>query len=81
MGVGNTLSVRGNTHGDFSTNAQISQRFKDIVGLYRGKLNAQQSEALDMIFHKIARILAGDPNFKDHWYDIQGYAKLVEERL
>lgn len=81
MEVDNTLSARGSTHGDFRTNAQISQRFKDIVGPYRGKLNDQQSEALDMIFHKIARILAGDPNFKDHWHDIQGYAKLVEERL
>lgn len=81
MEVGNTLSARGSTHGDFSTNAQISQRFKDIVGPYRGKLSAMQSEALDMIFHKIARILAGDPNFKDHWHDIQGYAKLVEDRL
>lgn len=81
MEVDDTLSARGSTHGDFRTNAQISQRFKDIVGPYRGKLNDQQSEALDMIFHKIARILAGDPNFKDHWHDIQGYAKLVEERL
>lgn len=81
MEVDNTLSARGNTHGDFRTNSQISQRFKDIAGPYRGKLNDQQSEALDMIFHKIARILAGEPNFKDHWHDIQGYAKLVEERL
>lgn len=81
MEVDNTLSTRGTTHGEFNINSQISQRFKDIAGPYRGKLNAMQSEALDMIFHKIARILAGDPNFKDHWHDIQGYAKLVEDRL
>src|SRR5690606_10084595 len=30
---------------------------------------------------KIARILIGDPNYADNWHDIQGYAKLVEERL
>ena len=34
------------------------------------KLNDAQTEALDMIFHKIGRILAGDPNFRDHWQDI-----------
>ena len=34
-----------------------------------------------MIVHKIARILAGDPNHADHWHDIAGYAILVEERI
>ena len=29
-----------------------------------------------MILHKIGRILAGDPNHKDHWVDIAGYANL-----
>ena len=29
----------------------------------------------------LGRILAGDPNFHDHWLDISGYAKLVADRL
>ena len=37
-------------------------------------------EALDMIAHKIGRICAGNPNFKDHWADIAGYAQLVADR-
>ncbi|WP_257617167.1 hypothetical protein [Campylobacter pinnipediorum] len=34
-----------------------------------------------MIAHKIARILAGNPNYKDHWDDIAGYATLVSKEL
>ncbi len=79
--IDDTLNNRGNTHGDFTQNSYISQRLKRIAYEHGGRLNEMQAEALDMIFHKIARILAGDPNFKDHWHDIQGYAKLVEDRL
>ena len=38
-------------------------------------------EALEMIAHKIGRILNGDPNYADSWIDIAGYAKLVADRL
>ena len=34
-----------------------------------------------MIQHKIARILNGDPNWKDTWDDIAGYAKLIGDKL
>ena len=34
-----------------------------------------------MILHKISRIVNGDPNYKDSWTDIIGYAKLVEKTL
>jgi hypothetical protein len=40
-----------------------------------------QREALDMIAHKIGRILNGDPNYADSWHDLEGYARLVEQRL
>ena len=45
------------------------------------KLNAAQRESLEMICHKIARILNGDPNYIDNWTDIAGYAVLVEQEL
>jgi hypothetical protein len=44
-------------------------------------LAPDQQEALDMIAHKIARILNGDPNYADSWVDIAGYAQLVADRL
>ena len=44
-------------------------------------LKADQQEALDMIAHKIGRIINGDPDYADSWDDIAGYAKLVGDRL
>ena len=38
-------------------------------------------EALEMIVHKIARIVNGDPNYIDNWIDICGYSKLVIDEI
>jgi len=75
------LSERGKTHGDFSVHAASTQRLKAIINAYiNDKHNQSMRESLDMIAHKIGRILAGDPDFRDHWDDIAGYAKLVADR-
>lgn len=42
-------------------------------------LKPYQAEALEMIAHKMARIVNGDPDYADSWRDIQGYAKLGED--
>ncbi len=72
------LQERHNTHGDYITHASTTQRLKFIVGDQLKAMNKSLShphaEALDMILHKIGRIVAGDANFKDHWDDIAGYA-------
>jgi len=44
-------------------------------------MSGDQQEAIDMILHKIARIVNGNPNYKDSWTDIIGYATLIERRL
>lgn len=82
------LKERGKTHGDFSDNARISQSLKAIVrsnlrqieGDGPFKLTCDKAEAIDMILHKISRICAGNPNERDHWDDIAGYAKLAADR-
>lgn len=77
------LAERGTTHGDFTDNARISQEIKRVIedsNNYETMASFQQ-EALHMIAHKIGRICAGNPNFKDHWDDIAGYAKLVADRV
>jgi hypothetical protein len=43
--------------------------------------NLVQRQALTVICDKLARIISGDPNYADNWHDLQGYAKLVEDRL
>jgi len=76
------LNERQSTHGNFDDNARLSQRFRAFMRSESGwdKLTDAQRESLDMIAHKMARILAGNPDFKDHWTDISGYAKLCEAR-
>lgn len=80
--VNKILNERGGTHGDFSTSTRIMQVIKREMRCEPkwDVLKDHQAEALDMIAHKIGRILAGDPNFKDHWDDIAGYAVLVANR-
>lgn len=77
------LEERQKTHGDFRSNAAISQRLKRIVYENTGKVNERlcdvHREALDMICLKLSRILSGQAMYKDHWDDIAGYAKLAAE--
>lgn len=83
--VTEVLTERGNRYGSFVGHARVTQAFKELAAnslTERGKrLADDQQEALDMIFHKIGRILNGDPNYADSWIDIAGYAKLVADRL
>ena len=83
--VNNTLDERGNRYGDFMGHANITQELKAVIARHltsRDKvLMDDQQEALDMICHKIGRIINGDPDYADSWHDIAGYAILVDKRL
>jgi hypothetical protein len=80
-----TLDARAVEYGKFIEGAEVMQMLKRVV------LNAlnnrdktlahDQAEAMDMIIHKIGRIVNGNPDVVDHWLDIAGYAKLVADRL
>jgi hypothetical protein len=79
------LDERGSRYGKFDAHAEITQTLKRQAAWYLSlrnkKLSFDQQEALDMIFHKIGRIINGDPDYADSWADIAGYAKLVADRL
>jgi hypothetical protein len=79
------LEERGKRYGCFKDHAAVTMKLKLIARGHlcdhRVYLAHDQEEALDMIFHKIGRILNGDPNYADSWDDIAGYAKLVADRL
>lgn len=81
MDIETTLDTRQATHGDFELGAIISQRLCEVMREPSGwgKLTYAKKEALEMIAHKIARILNGNPDFADHWHDIAGYATLCEQ--
>jgi len=78
-----TLAEREKTYGDYEKVALISQVMKDILreGEQYIYLKAYQLESLDMICNKMARIVNGDPKYRDSWHDIEGYARLVSDRL
>jgi len=83
MSVDTTLDGRQDRYGPYAGHALIAQALKDVMHGSRGwdRLSPSQREALDMIQHKVARVLNGDPNYGDNWHDIAGYARLVEREL
>ncbi|MEM7468885.1 MAG: DUF6378 domain-containing protein [Pseudomonadota bacterium] len=90
--IDKTLEERGSRYGKFSTHSSITQMLKSMM---QGKesldgsiietnwhtLSDSQKESLEMIAHKIGRILNGDPDYDDSWRDIAGYAELVVKEL
>lgn len=83
--VNEILEERGKRYGKFVDHAALSIGLKSVVRaavMARGvALAPDQLEALDMICHKMARVINGDPDYIDSWDDIAGYATLVANRL
>lgn len=83
--VDETLDARALDYGKFIEGAEVMQMLKRVVQnalSNRDKVLAHdQAESMDMIIHKIGRIVNGNPDVVDHWLDIAGYAKLVADRL
>lgn len=74
------LQEREKTHGSFERNAhfycKIQEVFRDANHF---AMSPVYRNSLDMIALKLSRILSGQADFKDHWDDIAGYAKLASE--
>ena len=81
--ISGVLEERGKRYGNFEDHARITQAIKHEIrqGESFTKMEDDMVEALDMIAHKIGRIVNGDPRYADSWVDIAGYAKLVADRL
>jgi len=84
-GIDATLAERGTKYGKFADHAAVTYKLKNVLREHsrtHSKAFAyDQAEALDMICHKLGRIVNGDPDYADSWVDIAGYAKLVADRL
>lgn len=83
LGVDGTLRERGSRYGDFADHARITQAIKRAMADSPNwsDLRDDMREALEMVAHKVGRILNGQPDFHDSWHDIIGYVRLVEKRL
>ena len=85
VSVNRVLNARGQDYGKFRDSAGLMQGIKRLLAdhaLRHNKVFADdQWEALEMIVHKIGRIVNGNPDVVDHWVDIAGYATLIADRL
>ena len=81
--VQSILEQRGSRYGSFSDLAILSQDLKGTMRASPGwkKLTASQKEALEMVQHKIARMLNGDPTYEDNAVDIVGYSTLLMKNM
>lgn len=81
--VGAVLNERGAEYGDFRTQGFIAQELKETARDTPGwdRMEGMHREAVDMILHKLSRLLNGNPNHIDSWLDIEGYARCVRVRL
>lgn len=75
------LAERGSRYGTFENHARISQALKRAMhdSPNWSKLTDVQKEGLEMIQHKVARMLNGDPSYLDNIIDVVGYATLVKD--
>lgn len=81
--IDDTLAERGSRYGEFDEHASVTQAIKVAMSLGNNwlALDDDMKEALEMVAHKMGRILNGDPDYIDSWTDIIGYTRLVEKRL
>ncbi len=79
MSIEKTLKQRGAVYGAFSDNAETSQVLKQTMREAKNwdLLSYAQQEALEMVQHKISRLLNGDPTYLDNVVDILGYTELM----
>ena len=80
------LDERGKRYGKFVDVAKATHEIQEAMydNMNSEKLHGlapDQSVAIDMICHKLARIAVGDADYIDNWIDIAGYAQLVADRL
>ncbi len=75
----NLLRERGTTHGEYAETAALAQALKTVMATGRNwpTLHPIHRESLELKATKIARILCGSPNCRDHWIDDAGYSHLA----
>jgi len=84
MNINETLAERERSYGDFENFSMVAKMLKQIIRNeiedcedLPGQWEDYFTESLEMIIHKIVRIINGDPYHMDSWRDIAGYATLV----
>lgn len=77
------LKERGEQYGNFVDQFAFAQELKQTMAEQPNweELTPAQAEVLDMVSHKLSRILHGNQNNEDSWRDIAGYVTLVADDI
>ena len=81
--IDNILAERGQDYGEFRDIARFTLTAHNMLTSMDGVDHASDAaiESAHMILQKLARAFNGNPNKKDTWDDIAGYAMLVSKEL
>ena len=85
--IDSILAERGSNYGKFSNHAHLAQTLKSVFDSHVRQYGQPElftdamNEAIEMIFHKLARIGNGNPTYVDNFIDICGYSQLVVDEL
>lgn len=83
MNIDETLNERGTRYGEFSKNADLSQSLKQTLHKAPNwnELPNYMKESLEMVMHKISRLLNGDFTYEDNVVDMLGYTQLMLDEM
>ena len=83
IGIGKTLKKRNDNYGSFKEFSDTCQAFKQLLNSSKNFKDhpAHVREGLEMICHKITRIINGKHDYLDSWVDIEGYARVTREAI
>lgn len=71
------LDERQNQYGSFENVALYTELVNKVLSNNAENRTDAMNMAIYMIASKLARIASGNPNHKDSWVDIAGYAQLI----
>lgn len=71
------LDERQNQYGSFENVALYTELVNKVLSNNTENRTDAMNMAIYMIASKLARIASGNPNHKDSWVDIAGYAQLI----
>ena len=77
------IRSREAAHGDLAIYAALLRRFQDVArdGLNWAKASDAHKVAIDEMLRALTGALVGDPDLRDHYDTIAGYATSAAERL
>lgn len=77
--INGVVSERDSRHGGFDKVSRVSQDLKRVMVSSPNwcHLSDVHKEGLEMVVHKIARVLCGDENYEDNYVDISGYSSVI----